>query len=252
MADPYDTLMNSPEWQAYEKKVGPAEAKKTMRQVMEMHRAESNTLAIPGATGATMPAATSSGMRTYSRRKPIMPELARKAKMHDEAQHILAAATELQDLYNNRIKPKIDSGQISPVGQGLDYTQPSMMRAMGGQQDPDVAEFITKSGAFSQMVNAYYSAGSGGRAGVGAYQVITSPHIPHPPASATEVLGLNPFSHQQWDLQKQGEQLPQIIDYVKMQEGMRGPKSYAPTGGPATAGTVKSLDEKAKALGVDW
>jgi hypothetical protein len=243
MADPFDKLFNDPEWQAYEARVGPKVAGQTLAQIESKYRSKNNTQVIPSTTPTKAPAAAPS---TFSMRKPVMSEIARKAKLSDQANDIEKAGQELQNLYDKKIKKRIESGELSSVGQGLDYTYPGISRAFGGKMDPDVQEFITKSGQFATLVNSYYAQSSGGRGGVQQFKEITSPHIPHPPSGAIEVLGLSPET-QQWDLQKQGEQIPVILNNVRLQEGKRPVQSY----GDSSAG-IAPLDDAAAKHGVDW
>lgn len=182
--------------------------------------------------------------RTATFGRPVMPEVARRAKLSDQAEAIMRAGQEMMNLYNSRIKPKIESGQLSSMGQGLEYTYPGITRHLGSfgfhDADPDVEDFITKSGQFATMVNAYYSGSAGGRGGVQAYEVITQPHIPHPPSGLRELLTGN------WDLQKQGEQLPTILNNVELEEHKRGVQSY-----PALPTTKKDpVAELMKSYGI--
>jgi hypothetical protein len=111
---------------------------------------------------------------------------------------------------------------------------------LGYEPDPDVQDFITKSGQFATMVNSYYSANSGGRGGVQAYETITEPHIPHPPSGIGELLSGN------WDLQKQGEQIPTILNNVELGEKQRGINPYDATA--AAPGGLGSDDPVAAAM----
>jgi len=243
MADPFDKLFNDPEWQAYERRVGPTVAKRTLAQIESKYRTKGQVRELP----SRIPVARQP--QTFSVRRPVMAEIGRKAKMSDQAEQIIRLGTEMQNLYDQKIKPKLQSGQISSVSQGLEYTYPGVSRAFGGQLDPDVQEFITKSGQFATLVNSYYAQSSGGRGGVQQFQVITSPHIPHAPQGAIEVLGLSPET-QQWDLQKQGEQLPVIISNVQLTEKKRMIRDYGAE--PGVAPTTNPYDDAAKRHGVDW
>lgn len=172
-------------------------------------------LNLGGGGGTPRPPATA----TFGR--PDMPEISRKAKLSDQAQNIMRAGQELQNLYQNRIAPKLQSGKISSMGQGLEYTYRGIARPLGYEPDKDVQDFITKSGQFATMVNSYYSANAGGRGGVQQYEVVTMPHIPHPPSGMMELLSGN------WDLQKQGEQLPVIMKNIELGEKQRSIDPYS-------------------------
>jgi hypothetical protein len=219
-------LLSDPGFQRL-KKVSPAEA-----AMLEDSARNGTPLDLGGApSGGRAPATATFG-------RPVMPEIARKAKLSDQAQTIMRAGQELQNLYNNRIAPKLKSGKINSMGQGLEYTYRGIARPLGYEPDPDVQDFITKSGQFATMVNSYYSASSGGRGGVQAYETITEPHIPHPPSGIGELLSGN------WDLQKQGEQIPTILNNVELGEKQRGidPYNAAPTAA-GSGGTSNAVDD---------
>lgn len=205
-------------------------------------------------TGTPIQANRVRGPQTATFGKPNMAVVARDRNLAQAADSILKTGQELNDLYTNRILPKIKSGQISPMGQGFDYAEPGWARMFGGQMDPDVREFITRSGAFATAVNSYYAAqgGTGGsKGGVGAYEKIAIPHIPHPPGGPLEILGLSPHA-QQWDLQKQGESIPDILSQIKLDQRQRGMKSYAPLGGGSEPGLGDPTTAYKTKHGIDW
>ena len=149
---------------------------------------------------------------------PTTATITREQRLSQQGGQVLQMADDLKKLYDLRIAPKLKAGKIGSFGQGVAYYSP---RYSPTEADPDVQEFITKTGAFAQLVNAYYSGqgGAGGRAGVGSYQVITTPHIPHPPGFEELLSGT-------WDLGKQGEQLNTIIKTVKLMEKQGTPENY--------------------------
>lgn len=147
-------------------------------------------------------------------------------KLSDQRQRLIQLGEEMQELYNKRLKGKLSAGAISSVGQGLDYTETGPMRYIGHNIDPDVEDWIVKSGQFAQALNSYYAASGGGRGGVGYYGEVTSPHAPHPPQGLREVLGVVSPTGQQWDLQKQGEQLPTLLHNLRRDQGLEGQQHY--------------------------
>lgn len=147
-------------------------------------------------------------------------------KLSDQRQRLISLGEEMQNLYDKRLQPKLKAGKISSTGQGLEYTETGPMRAAGYNIDPDVEDWIVKSGQFSQALNSYYAASGGGRGGVGYYGEVTSPHVPHPPQGMREVLGVLSPTGQQWDLQKQGAQLPILLHNLRRDQGLEGKQTY--------------------------
>jgi len=142
-------------------------------------------------------------------------EKAQREKLDRESADLLRQATDLQRLYREKIKPKLDSGQISSTKAGLQYTRRGMARMLGqGELDPDVENFITKTGQFATAVNSFYMQAGQGRASALGFKTIVMPHVPHPPSGPGEVLGLD-SGVPQWDLQQQGGQIDTIIDNIK-------------------------------------
>jgi len=146
--------------------------------------------------------------------------------------NLLPKLEELQELYNNVIGPKIKAGKISPMGQGLEYTAPTMMREFNQNIDPDVANYITKAGVISGLLNSYYGQVGGARPGIQFGEKITLPHAPHAPEGVREVVGPPLYWGNQWDLQKQGENIPQIIHSVRQDAGLE-PQQHFPKWTPA-------------------
>ncbi len=153
-------------------------------------------------------------------------EATTQEKLGVQRDNLIKLGEEMQELYDKRLKPKLSGGQLSSTGQGLEYTQTGAMRMLGYENDPDVQDWIVKSGQFSQGLNSYYAASGGGRGGVGYFGEVTSPHVPHPPQGLREVLGVDSPTGQQWDLQKQGDQLPKLIHNLKRDQGLEGQQHY--------------------------
>jgi hypothetical protein len=180
---------------------------------------------------------TAPATATFNR--PDMPEITRQAKLRDQAQEILRLTKDMRSLYDKKLKPKFESGQLSNFGQGARYVYPGYF---GEKVDPDVEAWMIKSGQLSTLVNSYYAQSGGGRAGVTAYQTITQPHIPTPPASFFDLTGTP--ERRQWNLEEQAGWLPEIEHNIQLQQGQGpidtyGDTSAAPTEDPVAAAMRK-------------
>lgn len=177
-------------------------------------------------SGSFIPTLTPSGPRFTFKPAETTATVTNEQKLAKMRENIIPQLEEMQSLYQNRLRPKLESGTISSVGQGLEYTEPGMMRAAGYENDPDVMEWATKAGPLAAALNAYYAAGGGAKGGIGLYEKATLPHVPHPPGGVGEVTGIWSSTGQQWDLKKQGEQIPILIHNLQRDAGQVPPTQY--------------------------
>lgn len=158
----------------------------------------------------------------YTLPRPNMAMNTYIQKQKYTGEQVTNQAQDLLNFYNAKIKPKLDRGEIGSMGQGWAYLHPGLSTT---KIDPDVEQFLTQTGPFSLAANAYYNQVGGSRGGISLLQAGTQPHVPHPPASAEEVLSTN------WDLPKQAAQLKAIIDYINHQQSGAPPRTYGATPG---------------------
>lgn len=181
--------------------------------------------------------------------EPTTATRSAQQRLSMEGQKVVTLADDLRKLYSLRIAPKLKAGKVGSLSQGWAYYAPGLSPT---DADPDVSEFITKSGAFAQLMNSYYSnlGGSSGRPGVGSYEVITTPHIPHPP-------GFMELAEGRWQLQKQAKQLEDQVKTVKLLERQGKPEEYGTDVGPTkyangTVGLHKKTGNQMVAFDGRW
>jgi hypothetical protein len=190
-------------------------------------------------------AAAPRGAGTFSVQKPVMATVTRRQKTADEATDAIRIIDTMNELWNNRIQPKLKTGQITSTNQGLRYVYPTTK----GQVDPDVDKWMRLSGQLSVALMAYYTSASGGRGGVRYYNDVVKPHVPYPPASMRDITGsLGYFGDEgnarQWNLEQMGGWPSQLKQQILIREGKLPPSavlgpsgatSGVPTGVPSPA-----------------